>query len=350
MAPMRLRRTAAATLGLLALVPALAACGDDGAAIAVGDVVEARQDDQFVGTGTESIVALPIGRLEISAGKPTTQLTADDTHQLEAIEAPAGSAFVPITWQYDAGTFGDYADYADTDANPTIDLVADKASYRIPAPETSGRGAESFYVLVSGDGEDASLAVDFDGVTQTVVLGTGERDEGRAAPLYDLRAPSRQTTSCTAATKFTCEGVGRLPDYECKVGKPFRLPYAGGAWAEDGGTWYVVTLKTTLRRFNQASADLKSGGVYVAAGVDSSFKLGKLKPTKVIVDKTETVCPDGHLGGCSIQYLLVFGAGKKAPGTLRLAQTYDMALAQVFGEGDPAEELQITSKASIKLR
>lgn len=346
---MRLRRPAAAALGLLTLLPALVACGDDGG-ISVGDVVEARQDDQFVGTGTQSVVALPIGRLEVSAGKPTTKLTADDTHQLEAIDAPAGSTFIPITWQYDAGTFGDYADYADTDADPTIDLVADKASYRIPAPETSGRGAESFYVLVSGDGEDASLSVDFDGVTQTVVLATGERDEGRAAALYDLRTPSSTTTSCAAATKFTYEGVGRLPDYDCKVGKPFRLPYAGGAWAKDGQSWYVVTVKTTLRRFNHASADLKSGGVYVAAGVDTTFKLGKLEPAKVIIDKANTVCPDGHLGGCSIQYLVVFSAGKKAPRTLRFSQVYDMALASVFGEDEQDEELQITNKATIKLR
>ncbi|NHA01475.1 hypothetical protein G5V59_21215 [Nocardioides sp. W3-2-3] len=83
-----------------------------------------------------------------------------------------------------------------------IDLVADKASYRLPAPEATGEGAESFYTLVSGDGEDAALSVDFDGVKQTVVLATGKRTEGKAAPLYRLKPRKDRTASCTTDSKF----------------------------------------------------------------------------------------------------------------------------------------------------
>ncbi|NHA01476.1 hypothetical protein G5V59_21220 [Nocardioides sp. W3-2-3] len=70
---MLLRRSAAACFGLLVLLPALAACGGDDGGIKVGDLVDARADDQFIEGGTASTVALPIGRLEISAGKPTTK-------------------------------------------------------------------------------------------------------------------------------------------------------------------------------------------------------------------------------------------------------------------------------------
>lgn len=348
---MRLCRSAAACSGLLLLLPALAACGDDEAGIAVGDLVDARQDDQFVEGGTASTVALPIGRLEISAGKPTTTLTAEDTRQLEAVDAPAGSTFVPITWQYDAGTFGDYTDYLDTDAKPVIDLVADKATYRLPAPKATGEGAESFYALVAGDAEDASLSVDFDGVTQTVDLATGDRVEGAATPLYKLKPRKDRTASCTTDSKFKLSiARSRLPDYACNVTRAARIPYAGGAWAEKGKTWLVVTLSTTLRRYDLLSEDLRSGAIYVATSAETSFRLGKVKPTKVLEDKELTACPDEEQGGCTKVFHLVFAVDGGSSSTLRMDQTYDLALSSVWGGGEGRDSLELTNKATIKLR
>lgn len=347
---MLLRRSAAACFGLLVLLPALAACGGDDGGIKVGDLVDARADDQFVEGGTASTVALPIGRLEISAGKPTTKLAADDTRQLQAVEAPAGSTFIPITWQYDAGTFGDFTDYLDTQANPVIDLVADKASYRLPAPEASGEGAESFYALVSGDGEDASLSVDFDGVKQTVVLATGKRTEDKAAPLYKLKPRKNRTSSCTTDSRFKLSIThSRLPDYSCNITPTATIPYAGGKWAEDGKTWLVVTLSTTLRRYDLLSDDLKSGAIYVATSIDSTFTLGKAKPAKVIEDKALTSCPDPAQGGCVKVYHLIFGVPEKSRGTLRMDQTYELALSSVWGGGSGRDSLTLTNKAVIKL-
>ena len=348
---MLLRRSAAACFGLLALLPALAACGDDESGIKVGDLVDARADDQFVEGGTASTIALPIGRLEISAGKPTTKLAADDTRQLQAVEAPAGSTFVPITWQYDAGTFGDYTDFLDTEVNPVIDLVADKASYRLPAPEPTGEGAESFYALVSGDGEDASLSVDFDGVKQTVELATGEREEGKAAPLYKLKPRKDRIASCTTDSKFKLSIThSRLPDYACNISRSATIPYAGGQWAEAGKSWRVVTLSTTLRRYDLLSDDLKSGAIYVATSTDSSFTLGKLKPTKVIEDRALTACPDEVQGGCTKVYHLIFAVDDKASTTLRMNQTYELTLSSVWGGGEGRDGLKLTNKAVIKLR
>ncbi len=349
MTPMRLPRPVTAVLGLLVLAPALAACGG-GADVSVGDIVDARRDDQFVGKGKASMLALPIGRLEISSADPVTKLTADDTAQLEEITAPEGSAFVPITWQYDAGTFGDYDDYVESDATPVVDLVADKASYRIPAPQPSGIGADSFYVLVSGDGKDASLQVEFDGVTQTVALATGKREEGRAAALYDLKPRRERTAACTTDSKFDVDVRDRLSDYACNVTRTARVPYAGGEWAPEGKDWLVVTVRTTLRRYDKVAEDLRSGAVYVATAVTSSFRMGGTKPVQVIEDRTRTACPDKTRGGCVVVYHLVFEAGKKKPSTLRMDQTYELSLSGVWGGSEGRDTVKLTNRARIKLR
>lgn len=349
MSLMRLRRPAAVALGLL-LLPALAACGDD-AGVAVGDVVNAREDDQFIEAGTATTIALPLGRLEVSMGELATELSANDTQQLEPVSAPSGSTFVPITWQYDAGTFGDYEDYIETDARPVIDLVADGAKYRLPSPESSGEGADSFYLLVSGDGKDASLSVEFDGVTQTADLATGDRDEGEAAPLYDLKPRKERTGSCTTDTEFELTGRSRLPDYTCHVTRSAQIPYAGGAWAEEGTAWEVLSISTTLRRYDQLAADFRSGAIYVAVGVESTFKLGKLKPTKVIEDR-RTACPDPNRGGCTALYHLIFEVedDADAPDRLQMDQTYDLALSSLWGGGEGKDSLELTSTSKLKVR
>jgi hypothetical protein len=352
MAPMRLCRPAAAVLGLLAVMPALAACGgDDG--VAVGDIIGAREDDQFIEDGRTSSIALPIGRLEVSMGEPTTELGADDTRQLEAVTAPENSAFVPITWQYDAGTFGDYSDYLDTETRPTIDLVADGASYRLPSPESTGEGAESFYVLVTGDEDDANeaeLSVDFDGITQTVGLASGERDEGRAAPLYDLKPRKESTASCTNDAEFDLPKLARLGDFTCNITRSARIPYAGGAWAPEGRSWEVVTISTVARRYDVIAEDLRSGAIYVAAGVESTFRLGKQKPTEVIEDREFSACPDPERGGCTSVYHLIFEADDDSSKRLRVDQTYELLLSSLWGGGEGRRTVKVDGTITVKLR
>lgn len=345
----QLLRLAAAVLGLLVLLPALAACGDD--ELAIGTVIQAREDSQFVTSGTASSIALPLGRLEISAEAPTKKIAANDTRQLEAVEAPAGSAFIPITWQYDAGTFGDYAEYLATDASPVVDLLAAGAKYRLAAPESTGEGAESFYVLVTGDGKDAQLAVDFDGVTQTVELATGKRDEGRAAPLYDLKPSKERTRSCSAGATFDVGRLTKVNGFACKVSRTAQLPYAGDAWAEEGSTFVVVSVTTTIVRYDEYAKDLKSGAVYVPTDVASTFATGKVKPTAVIEDRNLSVCPDASRGGCTKVYHLIFAADPdKMPKQMRIKQDYTMTLFSVWGNGESKDSVTVTGSARIPLR
>lgn len=349
MEPMRPRRRSTTVLGLLLLAPALASCGG-GSGVEVGDVVPAREDAQFAGKGVESTVALPIGRLEVTTGAAVTEVAAADTRQLEKLEAPDGSVFVPVTWQYDAATFGALSAYLDTDATPVIDLVADGASYRLPAPEASGEGAESFYVLVSGKGDDPRLEVDFDGVAQQMDLASGEVEPGRAASLYDLAKPKVKRFPCEPDVAYGRTTL-RPPEFTCGVTRPVRLPYAGDAWAEDGHSWLVVTVRTTLGRWNEISDDLKSGAVYYAASVESSYRLGSTEATQVIQDEANTTCPDpASNASCTAEFHVVFDVEDKAPKALTIEQDYSLLLATVYGGGEheAALDLTVTAKATLK--
>lgn len=342
---MVLRRCAAAAFGLLVLAPGLSACGDD-AGVEVGDVVAARNDDQFSG-GAASSVILPRGKLEVSFGKPTATLSADDTRQLEEIEAPEGSTFVPLTWQYDAATFNDYADFLTTESTPAITLVADGASYRLPAPRETGEGSASFYVLVSGSAKDPSLAVDFEGVKQTVNLTTGERDTGAAEPLYDLKPPKDKARSCTKDATFAEKVV--VADFACSVRRVVRLPYAGGAWAEPDHQWLGVTIRTSLGRY-AVSSDARSGAVYYPTEVKPTFTLGEVKSAAVIEDTTSRSCPDLTQGGCTTVYNVVFDLADGASTQLSAAFSYDFTQTSIYGGADAPEEITAAIKVSTKVR
>ncbi|MDN5746440.1 MAG: hypothetical protein L0H31_15165 [Nocardioidaceae bacterium] len=341
---MRLRRLAAAAAGLLVLAPALAACGDDSGDIKTGDVIPARTDAQFV-EGTASTLALPIGRLEIFMGKPTTKLDSTDTRQREALEAPAGATFIPITWQYDARTFGDFSAYVGKEVSPTVDLVSSEATYRLPPPEPVGEGSKSFYVPVDGTGEDPQLRVDYDGVTQTVDLLTGKRDEGAAAPLYDVK-PTSKTRPCTAGADFH-DNAGRS-DYKCKVSKPLRLPYADGKWAKKGHGFVAMTVSTSVLRLDILGTDLRSGATYLATGVDSVFRYGGKKP--LLVDRvTAGLCPDDTTGGCTGRYHVVFDATGKAAKRLKIDQAFQLELVNKYGAFDRGKRMKLKVTTGLRV-
>lgn len=347
MSSMCFRRTAATVLGSLLLLPALAACGDDATGVGVGDLVAARDDSQF-SDGTPSSLVLPIGRLEVFLGEPTESVAARDTLQLEAATAPEGSTFVPITWQYDAATFGDYASYVGSDETPKVTLLADQAAYQLPAPETTGEGGESFYVLVSGSAKELELAVTYDGVEQRVDLITAERETGDAARLYDLDPVSTKTRACEDGADF--HGTKGFADYRCRYTRPIRLPYADGTWAEPGRTFLALTVTTSVRRFDIMGAIPGSGAIYVPAAVRSTFALDGTKPVAAVQDTTDT-CPDLTSGGCTGRYALVFDVPEdQRSSSLSLDQTFDLLLGSRWGGFDEAEQLDLDVSVDLALR
>lgn len=347
MFPMCSRRIAAAALGWLFLLPVFAACGEDTSSVDVGDLVAAREDSQF-SDGAPSSLVLPIGRLEVFLGEPTARLDARHTRQLEPATAPPGSTFVPITWQYDAGTFGDHAAYLGEAPTPKVELRADRAGYRLPAPDSTGQGGESFYVLVSGSGRDLDLAVTYDGVEQSVDLLTGERDPGDAAGLYDLTPATTKTRACEKGADFN--GTAGYPDYRCRYSRPVRLPYADGAWAEPGRTFLALTVTTSIRRFDIAGDVPGSGALYLPASVTSTFALGEIEPIAAVQDTTDT-CPDLANGGCTGRYDLVFDVpAREKRFRLTMEQTFALVLGSRWGGYDGDETMDLDVSVTIDLK
>lgn len=346
MGGMRLRRCAAAAVGLASLLPLLAGCGDDASALEVGDVVPARDDDQFA-QGAASFVQIPLGRLEVILGEPATSLRSRDTSDSAALEAPGGSTFVPITWQYDAGTFGEYADYLGDAGSPVIDLVSDGASYRLPPPAEAGEGSESFYVLVSGAADEVVLSVEYDGVVQRLDLVTGERDAGRAAGLYRVKATRARTRSCKEAARF--DATRGFPAYRCEISRPMRLPYADGAWAKPGRAWLVLSLTTALRRFDVYGPVPGSGALYGSKSVKSTFRIGGKKPVAVLRD-ADALCPDISRGSCTATYHLVFAATTDAGAPLVIGQTFALVLGTQWGGVERKAEMDFEISAEVPLR
>lgn len=342
------RRTAAAALGWLILLPALAACGEDASGVDLGDVVVAREDSQF-SDGTPSSLVLPIGRLEIFLGEPTARLDGRDTRQLEPATAPPGSTFVPITWQYDAGTFGDYAAYLGDDEIPEVELVADRAEYRLPAPDAAGKGGESFYVLVSGPGKDLQLSISYDGVEQSVDLLTGERQvSSEAERLYDLPPAGTKTRACESRADFN--GTTGYPDYRCRYTRPARLPYAHGTWAKPGRTFLAFTVTTSVERFDITGALPGSGAIYVPGSVTSTFALGKKTNLVAAIQDTTDTCPDPAGGGCTGRYAVVFDIAEDARTVMQMEQTFGLVLGSRWGGYDGNETMDLDVSVTIDLK
>jgi hypothetical protein len=342
MGPMLLRRCSAAALGLLLLTPALAACGGDSAGVAAGDVVPARPDARIADSGSETTVALPIGDLLVTVGKPVREISADDTRQLEQLTATDGEVFMPVSWQYDTTSLGAYARYLETTATPVVDLVVDGASYRIPPPEVSTEGAEAFFVTVSGSGDDPELKVEFDGVTQTADLTTGEVDAGAAAPLYELDPAPTEAVPCggTARPNRTLT-VSELA-FTCTMTPPVLLPYAGDNWAADGRTWLATTVETAFGRWDEATTDLSAGAIYYPGTVDGAFTLGGSKAVQVIRDAGRGTCPDIANQNCSAVFHVLFDVGEDAPRNLVVKQRYELGRTSTWGTIDAPEQIKLT--------
>lgn len=338
---MLLRRCAAAAVGLLVAAPALAACGG-AAEIEVGDRVAAQEDAPFVTSGRESSLALPIGRLSITLGEPTTSLAAEDTRELEALQAPEGAVFLPISWHLGTSAFGDYVD---TDDVPVVDVISDGARYRVRAPADVDAGTEAFYLLVSGSGEDPGLEVDFDGVVQTLDLETGERDPGEAKALYRLKTPKDKPRSCTPGATFGLTVV-RSTEFACTVTRATRVPYAGDSWAAPGHDWLVLSVATSMARYDTVADDFRSGALYIPAVVRTSFRLGSLEPATVIEDDG-SACPDAT--GCHAEYHLVFDVPADAPSTLTVEQTYQLVLSSAWGTAKNKRRLKLPVAATARL-
>ncbi|MCL2542182.1 MAG: hypothetical protein FWE71_06960 [Nocardioidaceae bacterium] len=340
---MRLRRAAFAA-AFACLLPTLAACGGGGTTSSAGDVVPARQTKQFIHAKTSS-VALPIGTLDVHAGKPVDDVPASDTHDLTALKAPAGMTYLPITWRYDDSTTKTYLQYTGTSALPTVDLRAGKGSYRLTTPDPA-EGTESFYVLVDKSSSHPRLAVGFDGVTQQVDLTTGKRDAGRAKGLYALSHKRLRASKCTGTVDWS--EIARASQ-TCRLTGPVLLPYAGGKWAKPGHEWLVMSMRTALTSYTQAGATPGSAGIYTAQAVKAAYRMGNHRPTALIPSNDASgTCPDQDTGTCNTDTALIFDVRDKAP-RIKVVLKYRMVLAKGWAGYVGKKSETVSETARIRL-
>jgi hypothetical protein len=336
----------AVTACLALCVPVLSACGgdDSGGAVKVGDVVPARQDNQF-SSGKRSMIALPVGRLRIWTEKTTDSAASDDTRQLQKLDAPDGAVLVPITFQY-SNDFAAAQSFVNTDAQPVVDLETGGETYRLPTPDTSDESGESFFVVVDGDAKRVTLKVTFDGVSQTVDLHTGKRQAGRAEPLYSLEANRLQARDC-GSDPWVDQPLTAI-DYACDITGPLVLPYADGAWAKEGHVFLAVGLNTQLRTWGLASGT-GGGALYSGAGARLNATLDDQKPVDTTKDVSKT-CPDFATGACLADTFFVFDVdANNIPDQLDVDETYRLQLRQSYGAFHPPNKATKHVKGTIQL-
>lgn len=341
---------ARAVAGLLLLVPSgvLAACDDTSPSTKPGDVIKARENDQFV-DGKDATVALPTGRLLISTTEPVDSADADETRTRETVNAPAGAVLVPITWQYDTWASDRLDGIMATTTTPIVDLVSGDQDYRLPPPDRDNEAGDSFYVVVDGDGADSRLEIEFEGVVQSVDLETGSTDEGRAAALDDIDDTELRRKACDDETWFDTPATNA--EFDCGIVGPVLTPYAGGEWAPDGSLWLALTLTTEMRIYAVTNL-LGSGARYAARSVKVSPDIDGEDPVKILsTGDNRDVCPVPGQGTCGWAKHLIFEVpaddGEQGPLDIRVA--YKLKLLNQWGTWSAEERPSVEAKETFKL-
>ena len=208
-----------------------------------GDIVVARDADQV--TGTEAEVRVPVGEITFTVGEPLSEVDEEQTSDLQGRRAPDDGSFVPLAWQIDDTALPGYALVMATQPEPiTLDLVTGGETIRVSPNLAGERGP--VYVAVPGDGVKVALDVGYDGVTQSVDPVTGEREEDRAAPLYELPETFGPAPDCPERGWLDDPQI----DYRvtCTVGDHVVLPYLPElGWAAEARSWVIVATEVYLR-------------------------------------------------------------------------------------------------------
>jgi hypothetical protein len=339
MSPMALSgRCLLAALSALGLLLSLAACSEEqpeSPDTKVGDQIEGRVADLDPGKSTD--VLTPAGRLTVSFADAVTRLEKDEATDLTARSAPDGGSFVPVVWSFqDDDIYGEITRLFGDRQPMEVELVTGGESYTLTPPD-AGPGKKAEYVAVEGSGDDVTLEVTYNGLTQTLDAETGKLDKGVAKGLYDLPKTKIKIKDCPIKGWFTKPGV--FPQYECRYTTAVPSPYVADTWVEKGHTWLSVTVATNLALF--ATGELN--------GALASYR---------VVDNTElsTIGGEKSLGTLNSKVnagvasgTLVFDILGKLPKKMHLLREYTLTLNGVVGKIDAPEKRKVKIGGDIKL-
>lgn len=320
------RRTALA--GALLACLGLAACGDDDpdSGTTTDDYIQVRADVD----GDTTFVQLPGGRVKLVVTAPRDAVESSDAADAARHTAPDGDALVGVSWQYVPGEGVPTwlrSHVTNSEERIRLWMVTDGQTYPLGdatrASSTPGdvRSSGNFYVPVSGSGEHVEIEVGYDGVTQSVDMRTGERETGRAAPLYE-RSPDLPTPQDCSQGRWTTRGQAEV---QCGW-HTAQVPYlADLGWADQA--WTLVQVDTTVTGY--------------ALG-DSSYQLGELADSTTLDGEapTSTIHVDGAPG--QLADILVFD---KPTGALKVVRSAEGAL--LSGTGSETIRVELVRSLAV---
>lgn len=331
----RRRLAALAALGLMLPV---AACSDDTPAspdTKLGDQISGRVGD--LEPGERTAVVTPAGRLSVSFADPVTSLEKDQTTDLTARSAPEGGSFVPVVWSFDNDKiFGEITRLFGDRKPLEVDLVAGDKHYSLTPPD-SGPGRKAEYVAVKGKGEDVSLEVTYDGLTQTLDAETGKLDKGVAAPLYDLPKTKIKIKDCPTKEWFDQPLI--YQQYECRFTTAIPSPYVVNKWAKKGHTWLAVTVATNLALYATGELDAAIASYDVVGNKELSTIDGK-KPLGTLNERVN----EGQASGT-----LVFDISGELPKKMQILREYKLNLNGAVGKIDAPQKRSAKIGGEIEL-
>lgn len=220
---MRLVRSAL----LVAALPALALVAGCSGDASPGAVVNAAAPTR----GHELHLTVPSGTFTVTLGAPVTHLTADDTRDRSARDAPDGQRYVPLTWSFNPSAVS----VVDTRGHQAeLALAAGEATYAVGSVDRTSTPPRSVYLAVA-DPSDVAVAATFDGRTATATDADVE-----------LGAAGRQQD-------VACRGWTGGRDVGCTL-SAYDTEWAG-RWAPSGRHYVVVDADVSL-----AKQTVRSGG------------------------------------------------------------------------------------------
>ncbi|MCD4524563.1 hypothetical protein [Nocardioides sp. cx-173] len=306
------RRAAAALLACVAGLT-LVSCGDEEAATEVVPAASGASID-----GEQSEVQLPHGRLTFEV-TDAEEVTEDD-----APDAGTSGRFVGVDWTWEPGA----------GVPPLVSgfLLADdvEAAVRVqvdgtwhdlgPAYDTAEGGAAgtAFFVPAGDDvtAGDVRLAVDFDGVEQTVQGDGSGLEAGAAAAMYELTGEPVEP-ECPVAL----QPQGVAGEATCTAAF-VELPYVTGlGWAATGTTWIVADLSVTATGLSVAGQDQPIVEQTETATLDG------VEPASVLLDEAS-----GAAQRTQSVYAGEPGAERRLSFTRNLSSSQRAVVAKATGE------------------
>lgn len=187
------------------------------------------------------------------------------------LAAPEGGTFVIYAISGQMGYGGE------TEA-PTFAVTAGEESYSLPG--TNGTWA----LALPGDGSDAQLEMDYDGLTQTLDAHGVRADNATAAPLYTEGENRRTLTVGSLRDEqgdYSSEGWSGRVDSGWSGPTAQLVPYTPAqGWAPEGKVWLLLEGSVSASGINH-----RSGDTY------GNYDLQKVEVTGIAVDGTPVEGP-----------------------------------------------------------